>query len=90
MIYTDSGKHAIRAITYIASRPDEELPVSAADTAEASCPLHDTWKHFRESLLGRLADMTVADLVTELDRKRRYLGKQAKAAAAGATAPAKP
>ena len=35
MIYTDSGKYAIRALTHVAARPVEELPVSAADVAEA-------------------------------------------------------
>ena len=143
MIYTDSGKYAIRAMTYIASCDDVDLPTSAADVAAAenippfymakvlqdlgragilkslrgrgggftlarpakqipvmdvldavedthrithdcvlgldecndtvSCPLHRTWKRFRESLLKRLNDMSVADLVMELKRKRRYL-----------------
>ena len=141
MIYTDSGKYAIRALTHLASRPDEELPVSAADVAEAegippyylakvmqdlaradllssvrgrgggftlkraaddihvleileavenirrltkecvlgldrcdddvSCPLHDTWKQFREMLLENLSALTLADLVVALERKRR-------------------
>lgn len=144
MIHTDSGKYAIRAITYLASRPADELPVSAADVAEAekippyylakvlqdlaraslldsvrgrgggfllkrppetihvldvlravenvdrlakecvlgldecndtiSCPLHSTWKSYRESLMERLEKLTVADLVVELERKRRFLG----------------
>lgn len=41
---------------------------------EAPCALHTTWKAFRDRLLGRLDDMTVADLVVELDRKRSLLG----------------
>ncbi len=144
MIYTDSGKYAIRAITYLAACPEELLPVSAADVAESEsippyylakvlqdlarvgilesvrgrgggfllknppdeirvmdvlraventnrltedcvlgiaecnddvpCPMHDTWQAFRESLLGRLEDMTVTDLVKEMERKRSHLG----------------
>ena len=144
MIYTDSGKYAIRAVTFIASREHPDNPVSAADVAAAeqippyylakvlqdlaradildsvrgrgggfllrrdakeigvmevleavenvrrltkecvlgldecddsvSCPMHRTWKRFRESLLKRLGTMTVRDLVVELRRKRRYLG----------------
>ncbi len=144
MIYTDSGRYAIRALTYLASTPDEELPVSAADVAEAEgippyylakvmqdlaradllasvrgrgggftlkraaddiwvmeileavenvrrltkecilgldhcddeapCPLHDTWKQFRETLLANLSELTLADLVVELERKRRTTG----------------
>jgi len=35
MIYTDSGKYAIRAITYLAACPEELLPVSAAAVAES-------------------------------------------------------
>lgn len=145
MIYTDSGKYAIRAMTYIAGQADPDSPVSAADVAAAeeippfymakvlqdlgragilkslrgrgggftltkpadkipimdvldavedtqrikhdcvlgldecndsvSCPMHRTWKRFRESLLKRLNDMTVSDLVVELKRKRRYPAK---------------
>ncbi len=140
MIYTDSGKYAIRALTYLASRPDSDLPVSAAVVAEAEgippyylakvmqdlaradllssvrgrgggftlkrpaddihvldileavenirrlteecilgldqcndevpCSLHTTWKDFRETLLDNLRELTLADLVVELDRKR--------------------
>ena len=33
--------------------------------------MHRTWKRFRESLLARVNDMTVKDLVVELKRKRR-------------------
>jgi len=144
MIYTDSGKYAIRAITFLAACPEEMLPVSAADVAESEsippyylakvlqdlarvgilesvrgrgggfllknspdeihvmdvlkaventnrftedcvlgiaecndevpCPMHDTWQAFRESLLARLEDMTVTDLVKEMERKRSHLG----------------
>lgn len=144
MIYTDSGKYAIRAVTYLAGCTPEELPVSAADVAEAEdippyylakvlqdlareglldsvrgrgggflldrepdkisvldvlkavenisrlekecvlglddcsdqapCPLHNMWKNYRESLVAKLSEMTVADLVVELERKRRALG----------------
>ncbi len=43
---------------------------------EVSCPMHTTWKAFRERLLGRLEQMTVADLVVELERKRKFLGRK--------------
>ncbi|MFQ5742949.1 MAG: RrF2 family transcriptional regulator [Acidobacteriota bacterium] len=156
MIYTDSGKYAIRAMTYLASRPADQLPISASDVAEAegippfylakvlqdlardgilasvrgrgggfllkrapeeihvlevlqaveniarlttecvlgldecndtvSCPLHSIWKKFRESLLDRLADMTVADLVIEQKRKRRYLKSRKSSTAASSEA----
>lgn len=141
MIYTDSGKYAIRALTYMAGQEDRESPVSAADVAEAenippyylakvlqdlaranllnsvrgrgggfvlrrepeeievleileavenirrltqecvlgldqcndevSCPLHDTWKKFREDLLDNLHDLTLRDLVLEMEKKRK-------------------
>ena len=35
MIYTDSGKYAIRALTYMAAQEDKDSPASAADVAEA-------------------------------------------------------
>lgn len=146
MIYTDSGKYAIRAMTNLASRPPERLPAAAAEVAEeedippfymakvlqdlaradllesvrgrgggfrlrvppeeilvldildavedirrltkecilgldecndeVSCPLHSTWKRFRESFIQRLGNMTLADMVVELERKRRYLGRR--------------
>ena len=144
MIYTDSGKYAIRAITYLAACPEELLPVSAADVAESEsippyylakvlqdlarvgilesvrgrgggfllknspdeirvmdvlraventnrltedcvlgiaecnddvpCPMHETWQSFRASLLSKLENMTVTDLVEEMERKRTHLG----------------
>jgi DNA-binding IscR family transcriptional regulator len=37
---------------------------------EVSCPLHDTWKQFREELLGNLHKLTLQDLVVEMERKR--------------------
>jgi Rrf2 family protein len=40
---------------------------------EAPCAMHTTWKAFRDRLLVQLEDMTVADLVVELERKRRRL-----------------
>ena len=43
---------------------------------EVSCPMHTTWKAFRDRLLGQLEHMTVADLVIELDRKRRFLANR--------------
>ena len=46
---------------------------------DVSCPMHTTWKAFRKLLLERLEKMTVADLVVELERKRRYLGQRAHA-----------
>lgn len=140
MIYTDSGKYAIRALTYMAAQEDRDTPASAADVAEAenippyylakvlqdlaradllnsvrgrgggfvlkrdpedikvleileavenirrlttecvlgldqcndevSCPLHSTWKQFREELLDSLDALTLRDLVIELKRKR--------------------
>ena len=140
MIYTDSGKYAIRALTCMAAHGDRENPVSAADVAAAEnippfylakvlqdlaradllnsvrgrgggfllkrapedikvldileavedirrlttecvlgldqcnddvpCPLHDTWKRFRENLLGDLEKLTLQDLVVELAKKR--------------------
>lgn len=146
MIQTDSGKYAIRAMAYIASREDPREPISAAEVADAedippyylakvlqdlarsgiltsvrgrgggfsltrkpaeipvmeileavenvrklttecilgldqcneevSCPMHTTWKAFRERLMGRLDQMTVADLVVELQRKRKFLGRR--------------
>jgi len=142
MIYTDSGKYAIRALTYLAALPEEDLPASAADVAEAenippyylakvlqdlaradlltsvrgrgggfllkrpadqirvlevleavenirrlteecvlgldrcsdevSCPLHETWKEFRDTLLAKLENATLADMVAELEAKRGY------------------
>ena len=35
MIYTDSGKYAIRALTHMASHGNQDEPLSAADIAEA-------------------------------------------------------
>ncbi len=140
MIYTDSGKYAIRALTYMAAREDQESPASAADVAEAenippyylakvlqdlaradllssvrgrgggfllkrapekirvleilesvenirrltedcvlgldecsdeaSCPLHDTWTQFRTELIKSFTDLTLADMVQELLKKR--------------------
>jgi len=144
MIYTDSGKYAIRALTFMAAQEDQDDPASAADVAEAenippyylakvlqdlaradllnsvrgrgggfllkrpateikvleileavenirrlttecvlgldqcsdevSCPLHDTWKQFREDLLGNLENLTLQNLVEELDKKRKAKG----------------
>ena len=141
MIYTDSGKYAIRALTCMAGQEDRQNPVSAADVAEAEnippfylakvlqdlaradllnsvrgrgggfvlkrapedikvldilesvedirrlttecvlgldecnddvpCPLHETWKRFRENLLGDLDKLTLQDLVVELAKKRK-------------------
>lgn len=145
MIYTDSGKYAIRAVTYLAACDPDRLPIAAADVAEAEdippyylakvlqdlaragllasvrgrgggflldrppqsitvlevieaaeniarlekecvlgldecsdlapCPLHAMWKAYRESMLTRLSEMTVADLVVELERKRDKTGR---------------
>lgn len=147
MIRTDSGKYAIRAMAYIATREAPGSPVSAAEVAEAEgippyylakvlqdlaragilesvrgrgggfrmvraaddihvlevlaavediaklttdcvlgldecndlapCPMHNTWKAFRERLLGKLEEMTVEDLVLELARKRAFRAKSA-------------
>lgn len=46
---------------------------------EVSCPMHNTWKAFRERLLSRLEALTVADLVVELSRKRQFLGTKSTA-----------
>ncbi len=37
---------------------------------EVPCCLHDNWKNFREMLLSNLSELTLADLVVELARKR--------------------
>lgn len=42
---------------------------------DAPCPLHTTWKAYRERLLERLEDMTVADLAVELSRKRAFVAE---------------
>lgn len=41
---------------------------------DVPCPMHSTWKSFREVLLTRLEVLTVADLVEELARKRALHG----------------
>ncbi len=144
MIYTDSGKYAIRALTYMAAREDQSVPASAADVAEAenippyylakvlqdlaradllssvrgrgggfllkkapedvkvleileavenirrlttecvlgldecsdevSCPLHNTWTQFRTDLIDSFGELTLADMVAELLKKRRAAG----------------
>lgn len=38
---------------------------------EAPCPLHPTWKEFRDSSVAALRSLTVAELVRELERKRQ-------------------
>jgi Rrf2 family protein len=38
---------------------------------EAPCPMHDTWKEFRDGALAALHTLTVAQLVKELERKQR-------------------
>ncbi len=140
MIYTDSGKYAIRALTHMASQSNQDVPMSAADVAEAEdippyylakvlqdlaradllnsvrgrgggfllkrpaknikvleileavenikrittecvlgldqcndsvpCPMHETWKHFRENFLQQITELTLEDLALELARKR--------------------
>ncbi len=140
MIYTDSGKYAIRALTHMACHSSQDEPLSAADIAEAEhippyylakvlqdlaradllnsvrgrgggfllkrsaknikvleileavenikrittacvlgldqcddtvpCPMHETWKQFRENFLQRITEMTLDDLAVELSRKR--------------------
>ena len=35
MIYTDSGKYAVRALTHMAMQSNQDVPLSAADVAEA-------------------------------------------------------
>jgi Rrf2 family protein len=37
---------------------------------DAPCPMHDTWKEFRDNALEALTTLTVARLVEELKRKR--------------------
>jgi Rrf2 family protein len=145
MIYTDSGKYAIRALTYMAAREDQDSPASAADVAEAenippyylakvlqdlaradllnsvrgrgggfllkrapeeikvleileavenirrlttecvlgldecsdeaSCPLHDTWTLFRNNLIDSFTELTLADMVAELKKKRHAISR---------------
>jgi len=144
VIYTDSGKYAIRALTYMASQDTQDVPASAADVAAAEhippyylakvlqdlarvdllssvrgrgggfllrrpakdirvleileavenikrittecvlgldqcndsvpCPMHETWKKFREEFLARITSLTLADLADELSRKRATAG----------------
>ena len=35
------------------------------------CALHETWKHFRDGALDALRTLTVAELVIEIERKKR-------------------
>lgn len=46
---------------------------------EVPCPMHTTWKSFRDRLLLKIDGMTVADLVVELERKRRHQRAASKA-----------
>lgn len=39
---------------------------------EAPCPMHETWKAFRDGALEALHTLTVARLVEELQRKQRF------------------
>lgn len=38
----------------------------------APCPMHDTWKEFRDRALDALQTLTVADMVEEMLRKKRH------------------
>lgn len=38
----------------------------------APCPMHDTWKEFRDRALDALQTLTVADMVAEMLRKKRH------------------
>jgi len=38
---------------------------------DAPCPMHDTWKDFRDQALDALRTLTVARLVEELERKKQ-------------------
>lgn len=140
MIHTESGRYAIRAVTYLGSRYNPDSTVTSAEIAEAEdippfylakvlqdlararvlisirgrgggfrlsrppeqipvlevlgavedlgrlreacvlgleacsdsapCALHSVWSAFRDTLLARFSEITVADLVRELSRKR--------------------
>ena len=37
---------------------------------EAPCPMHDSWKNFRETFLGGVGGLTLAEMGATLDRKR--------------------
>lgn len=39
---------------------------------DAPCPMHETWKTFRDGALEALHTLTVARLVEELERKKRF------------------
>lgn len=143
MIYTDTGRYAIRAITEIAhaSADDPDRPIAAGEIAEAEdippyylakvfqelaragllesvrgrtggfrlarspeeitvmevldaventdrwtdecvlgldrcnddvpCPMHDTWQAYRDDMIERLQNLTVAEMVEERSRKRQ-------------------
>jgi len=42
---------------------------------EAPCPMHETWKAFRDSALEAMRTLTLALMVKELERKRRSSAK---------------
>ena len=53
-------------------RLEQACVLGIADCSdEAPCPMHETWKAFRDSALEAMNTLTVAGLVTELERKRR-------------------
>ena len=39
---------------------------------DAPCPMHETWKSFRDGALEALRTLTVARLVEELERKKKH------------------
>jgi Rrf2 family iron-sulfur cluster assembly transcriptional regulator len=49
--------------------PDCVLDLSACND-EAPCPAHDAWKPMRQALVATLKSMTVADLASEIARKK--------------------
>jgi Rrf2 family protein len=56
-------------------RLETECVLGIDDCAdEAPCPMHDTWKNFRDRALDAMRTLTVAQLVEELERKQRAAG----------------
>lgn len=43
-------------------------------TDETPCPMHTTWKSFRDQALDALRTLTVAEMVEERDRKKQAAG----------------
>jgi len=60
-------------------RLDSECLLGLDECAEDSpCPLHDPWSEFRTGVMEALRTLTIAELVTELERKRAAAARVAK------------